>query len=338
MRIDVITIFPQYLTPLRESLLGKAIERGQLRLGIHDLREQTTDRHRTVDDAPYGGGPGMVMKPDVWAAALDAVLDAGDIDAADAPGGPAAVVGAGDAGGAGDAVGAGEADGAGEATGAGAAGGAADAVAGPMLIVPTPAGRPFTQAVAAELAQRPWLIFAPARYEGIDQRFVDDAATRMPVAELSIGDYVLAGGEAAVLVMVEAVARLLPGVLGNPDSAVDDSFGTGLPGLLEAPSYTRPPVFRGLPIPAELTTGNHAKIARYRRDESLRRTAAHRPELIAGLPAEALQAADYQVLRAAGAPIPAGLAERVEAELLAAERRRAARRQRRTGTPPPADY
>lgn len=312
MRIDVITIFPQYLTPLRESLLGKAIERGHLRLGIHDLREQATDRHRTVDDAPYGGGPGMVMKPDVWAAALDAVLDSGRTQAA----------GAADAGGAGD---------------RGSAVEAADAVAGPTLIVPTPAGRPFTQAVAADLAQRPWLIFAPARYEGIDQRFVDDAATRMPVAELSIGDYVLAGGEAAVLVMVEAVARLLPRVLGNPDSAVDDSFGTGLPGLLEAPSYTRPPVFRGRPIPAELTTGNHAKIARYRRDESLRRTAAHRPELIAGLPADALQAADYQVLRAAGAPIPAGLAERVEAELLAAERRRAARRQRRTGTPPPAD-
>lgn len=287
MRIDVITIFPQYLTPLRESLLGKAIDRGQLKLAIHDLREHTTDRHRTVDDAPYGGGPGMVMKPDVWASALDAVVAASD---------PAAA---------------------------------------PALIVPTPAGKPFTQAVAAELAGRRQLIFAPARYEGIDQRFVTDAATRMPVYELSIGDYVLAGGEAAVLVMVEAVARLLPGVLGNPESAVDDSFGTGLPGLLEAPSYTRPPVFRGLPIPDELTSGNHAHIARYRRDESLRRTAAHRPELLAALPPEALDAGDYQVLLDAGGPIPAGLAERAEAELLQAERRRDARRKRRARPPAP---
>lgn len=227
MRIDIVSIFPEYLAPLRQSLLGRAIDDGRVRLAVHDLRDWTTDRHRTVDDAPYGGGPGMVMKPDVWGRALDAVVSP-------------------------------------EAT----------------LIVPTPAGRRFTQPVAADLAGRQHLVFACGRYEGIDQRVVMDAATRMPVLELTIGDYVLAGGEVATMVMVEAITRLLPGVLGNPDSAVDDSFSGSLEQLVEAPAYTRPPVYRGLAVPAVLTGGDHAAVAAYRREESRRRTTENRPDLL----------------------------------------------------------
>jgi len=232
MRIDVITIFPSYLAPLRESLLGRAIDDGRIQLTVHDLRDWTTDRHRTVDDAPYGGGPGMVMRPDVWGRALDSVMDAA--------GGPGR----------------------------------------PTLVVPTPAGQRFTQPVAAQLARAEHLVFACGRYEGIDQRVVTDAATRMPVRELTIGDYVLAGGEVAAMVMIEAVTRLLPGVLGNPDSAVDDSFSGPLEQLVEAPSYTRPPVYRGLTVPAVLTGGDHAAVAAYRRAESRRRTSENRPDLL----------------------------------------------------------
>jgi len=227
VRLSVITIFPGYLDPLRESLLGKAIADGVIELAVHDLRGWATDRHRTVDDSPYGGGPGMVMKPDVWGRALDAI-----------------------------------------------------AVDQPTLVVPTPAGKKFTQPTAARLARAEHLVFACGRYEGIDQRVIIDAAGRMPVLELSIGDYVLAGGEAAVLVMIESVARLIPGVLGNPDSAGDDSFSGELADLLEAPSYTRPAVFRGLPVPAVLTSGDHAAVAAYRHAESLRRTAENRPDLL----------------------------------------------------------
>ncbi len=227
MRIDVISIFPAYLAPLRESLLGRAIDDGRVELVVHDLRDWTTDRHRTVDDAPYGGGPGMVMRPDVWGRALDSVVTPGAV-----------------------------------------------------LVVPTPAGRRFSQPVAVELTRSEHLVFACGRYEGIDQRVVTDAATRMPVLELSIGDYVLAGGEVATMVMIEAVTRLLPGVLGNPDSAVDDSFSGPLEHLVEAPSYTRPPVYRGLTVPAVLTSGDHAAVAAYRREESRRRTIENRPDLL----------------------------------------------------------
>jgi len=234
--VDVVTIFPEYLAPLGVSLMGKAQERGLLEVRTHDLRSWTSDVHRTVDDSPYGGGPGMVMKPEPWGAALDAVLEAG---------------------------------------------GPADA---PLLLVPTPSGRPFTQAMALELADEPWLAFACGRYEGIDSRVLDDAATRLRVVEVSLGDYVLAGGEVAVLVVVEAVARLLPGVLGNAASHADDSFAPGaMEDLLEGPVYTRPPLWRGLEVPAVLQSGDHARIARWRRDEALRRTAARRPELLAGL-------------------------------------------------------
>jgi tRNA (guanine37-N1)-methyltransferase len=245
VRIDVVTIFPGYLAPLREALLGRAIERGLVDLVVHDLRAWTHDVHQAVDDAPYGGGPGMVMRPQVWGEALDAVA-------------------------------------------------AADPRP-PRLVVPTPAGQPFTQATAQAWAQEPRLVFACGRYEGIDQRVIDDAATRMPVDEVSIGDYVLVGGEAAALVIVEAVARLLPGVLGNPDSAQQDSFSDG---LLEGPAYTRPPTWRGRPVPEVLRGGNHAAISRWRRDRALERTAARRPDLLDALPDGALDATDRALLAA----------------------------------------
>jgi tRNA (guanine37-N1)-methyltransferase len=240
VRIDVVTIFPGYLAPLREALLGRAIAAGLVELEVHDLRRWTHDVHQAVDDAPYGGGPGMVMRPQVWGEALDEVLA-----------GPPA-----------------------------------------RLVVPTPAGRPFTQAVAQEWAREERLVFACGRYEGIDERVVDEYG---PADEVSIGDYVLVGGEVAVLVMVEAVARLLPGVLGNPVSAEQDSFSDG---LLEGPSYTRPRTWRGRDVPAVLLSGDHAAIARWRRDQSLTRTAARRPDLLAALPDGALDAADRRLLAA----------------------------------------
>ncbi len=233
MRIDVVSIFPEYLEPLNVSLVGKARARGQLDVHVHDLREWTYDVHRTVDDSPYGGGPGMVMKPEPWGEALDAVV----------AGGPEGEL--------------------------------------PTLVVPTPSGRPFTQELAQELAGRPWLAFAPARYEGIDRRVIEEAATRMPVVEASIGDYVLAGGEVAVLVMVEAIARLLPGVLGNAESHRDDSFAPGaMADLLEGPVYTKPAEWRGRVVPDVLLSGNHGRIARWRREQAFARTLANRPDLV----------------------------------------------------------
>lgn len=228
MRLDVVTIFPEYLEPLRTALLGRAAERGLVQLQVHDLRIWTHDVHKAVDDSPYGGGPGMVMKPAVWGAALDEVC-AGD---------PA-----------------------------------------PLLVVPTPAGIPFTQQLAQQWATEPRLVFACGRYEGIDQRVFDDAARRMRVQEVSLGDYVLVGGEAAVLVMVEAVVRLLPGVLGNAQSAQQDSFSDG---LLEGPCYTRPESWRGLDVPAVLRSGDHARVAAWRAEQSLQRTAERRPDLLSG--------------------------------------------------------
>ena len=264
MRIDVVTIFPEYLAPLDVSLIGKAAQGGLLDVHVYDLREWTYDVHRTVDDTPYGGGPGMVMKPEPWGLALDAVIGA-----------------------------AAEAD---------AATGSDDPAPAPTLVVPTPSGRPFTQAKAAELAGRPWLVFACGRYEGIDRRVIDEAAARMPVEELSIGDYVLAGGEVAVLVMVEAVGRLLPGVLGNALSAQDDSFADGpMRNLLEGPVYTKPAEWRGRAVPEILLSGNHGAIARWRRDQALARTAGHRPDLLARLDPAALDKKDRAALEALGA-------------------------------------
>jgi tRNA (guanine37-N1)-methyltransferase len=254
VRIDVITIFPAYTEPLRLSLLGKAERAGAVQIATHDLRDWTTDVHRTVDDTPYGGGAGMLMRPEPWGAALDDVL-------------------------------------AGEPAGSGARA---------RLIVPTPAGRPFDQALAAELAGAPWLVFACGRYEGIDARVAEHAGTRPEVSgvdEISIGDYVLSGGEVAALVIVEAVSRLLPGVLGNPDSLVEESHAAG---LLEYPGYTKPAVWRELPVPDVLRSGDHGAIARWRRDASLARTARVRPDLIGRLSPAQCDAKDRAALAAQG--------------------------------------
>ncbi len=234
-RIDVVTIFPAYLDVLDLSLLGKARTQGDLRVAVHDLRDWTTDRHRTVDDTPAGGGAGMVMRPDVWGRAIDDLL-------------------------------------AGRATGE------------TTIIVPTPAGEPFTQRVAEELAAHvaggASLLVACGRYEGIDARVgAHYAAAGVPVRELSIGDYVLNGGEVAAVVMIEAIGRLLPGVVGNPHSLVEESHGSA--GLLEYPVYTQPATWRGLEIPAVLRSGDHARIERWRRARAVRRTATVRPDLLA---------------------------------------------------------
>lgn len=267
MLLDVITIFPEYLRALDVSLLGKARERGLLQVRVHDLRDWATGPHRSVDDTPYGGGPGMVMRPEPWAAALAAVL---------ATGGPA---------------------------GPGAAPAAREPGANPRLVVPTPSGGLFTQQTAAELAAEPWLVFACGRYEGIDARLVEVAAESLRVDELSIGDYVLAGGEAATLVIVEAVTRLLPGVVGNAVSVTDDSFAAGgMVGLLEGPVYTRPPEWAGRSVPAVLRAGDHAAVARWRREQALRRTAARRPDLIAQLDSGALSDRDRAALAGSDQP------------------------------------
>jgi len=299
VRLDIITIFPEYFAPLGISLIGKAVQRGDISVGVHDLRSWAHDTHRTVDDTPFGGGPGMVMRPEPWGEALDAILAAAT----------GAQPGTGVVGGAepGPCVSGGAEPGPG-VTSAAEAGGtgpqpAGPQPAGPQLIVPTPAGAPFGQAIAAQLAEAEHLIFACGRYEGIDARVVEYARSLIPVRELSIGDYVLPGGEPAVLVMIEAICRLLPGVLGNAESASDDSFGAGvgaMHGLVEGPTYTRPRVWRGREVPDVLLSGNHAAIARWRRDEALMRTARTRPDLAARLPRGALSARDRQVLSDAG--------------------------------------
>lgn len=227
MRIDIVSIFPDYLAPLGLSLVGKAGEQGLLDIRVHDLREHTHDRHRTVDDEPYGGGPGMVMRPEPWGEALDAILPEH---------------------------------------------------AQPLLVIPTPSGMPLTQALAIEWAQRPGMVIACGRYEGIDARVAEEYADRAEVVPVSLGDYVLAGGEVAALAIVEAVTRLLPGVVGNEESITDDSFAPGaMEGLLEGPVYTRPPVWRGREVPGILLSGDHARIAAWRHEQALERTRQMRP-------------------------------------------------------------
>ena len=223
MRIDIVSIFPDYLAPLGLSLPGKAQKSGLLDLHVHDLRVFTHDRHHTVDDTPYGGGAGMVMKPEPWGEALDQV-----------------------------------------------------APDGVTLVVPTPSGEPFSQRIAAELATREHLVFACGRYEGIDQRVIDHAASRLEVRELSLGDYVLNGGEVAALAITEAVVRLLPGFMGNPESLSEESHAEG---LLEYPVFTKPVSWRGLDVPEVLLSGDHGRVARWRHAESVRRTAERRPDL-----------------------------------------------------------
>jgi tRNA (guanine37-N1)-methyltransferase len=224
VRLDYLTIFPEFLAPLRQSLTGKADDKGLIELHVHDLREWTHDRHRTVDDAPFGGGAGMVMRPEPFGEAFDAL-----------------------------------------------------AVDGATVVVPTPSGTPFSQALARELSGRQRLVFLCGRYEGIDQRVLDHAATRAEVVEVSLGDYVLNGGEVAALAVTEAVVRLLPGFMGNAESLLEESHEDG---LLEYPVYTRPASWRGLDVPPELLTGDHAAIAAWRLDQARRRTAERRPDLL----------------------------------------------------------
>lgn len=224
MRIDIVTIFPAFFDVLDVSLIGKARDRGILDMHVHDLRDWTHDRHRTVDDTPYGGGAGMVMKPEPWGEALDALLTE-------------------------------------------------DAV----LIVPTPAGERFTQPLARELAGEEHLVFACGRYEGIDQRVIDHYAQRSRVRLVSLGDYVLNGGEVAAMAVIEAVSRLVPGVVGNPESLVEESHEDG---MLEYPSYTKPAVWREHEVPPVLLSGNHAAIAAWRREQGIARTRDQRPDLL----------------------------------------------------------
>ena len=282
LRLDVVTIFPDYLRVLDLSLIGRAAGAGLIDLRVHDLRDWAHDRHRTVDDTPLGGGAGMVMRPDVWGEALDAVLDL-----------PA---------------------GAAEARGAVAERRGAPAVDAPgrqpgrqVLVVPTPSGRPFTQRTAEDLAHADQIAFACGRYEGIDARVAEHyRAAGVEVHELSIGDYVLSGGEAAALVMIEAIARLRPGVLGNPASVVEESHSAA--GLLEYPVHTRPVAWRGLDLAASdphLLSGDHARIARARRDQAIARTAARRPDMIERLRPEDLDADDRAVLARHGWAVPA---------------------------------
>ena len=224
MRIDIVSIFPDFFGVLDISLLGKAREKGLIELGVHDLRDFTHDRHRTVDDTPYGGGAGMVMKPEPWGEALDSVISTDSV-----------------------------------------------------VIFPSPAGERFTQATARELALEPHLVFGCGRYEGIDQRVIDNARATNRVREISLGDYVLNGGEVAVMAMIEAIGRLVPGVVGNPESLVEESHEDG---LLEYPSYTKPAVWRGREVPPVLLSGNHKAIADWRHEQQVERTERVRPDLL----------------------------------------------------------
>lgn len=259
MRIDAVSIFPDYLDALDISLIGKARRDGLIDLRVHDLRDFAHDRHRTVDDTPYGGGAGMVMKAQPWSEALTHVLDSAD------------------------------------ATTGGA----------PVLIVPGPGGRRFTQSMARELAQAPWLAFACGRYEGIDERVYEWAAERMEVRVVSLGDYVLNGGEVAVLAMVEAIGRLLPGVVGNAESLVEESHEGG---LLEYPIYTKPSAWiddGGVEraVPEVLLGGNHRAIADWRQAQRVERTAARRPDLLhAAATTEDLGGLEHSLATRADAP------------------------------------
>lgn len=233
MQIDIVTIFPDYFAPLQLSLVGKAIANGLLSVGVHDLRDWTHDRHRSVDDTPYGGGAGMVMKPEPWGEALD------ELQTNLVPLSPR-----------------------------------------PILLVPAPSGELFTQAMADSLAQEPAIVIACGRYEGIDHRVVEYASTIFEVREVSLGDYVLNGGEVAGLAMIEAIVRLIPGVVGNPESLIEESHSSGQSGLLEYPLYTKPPSWRGLDVPEVLLSGHHEKISQWRSERSQELTQLRRPDLL----------------------------------------------------------
>jgi tRNA (guanine37-N1)-methyltransferase len=224
MRIDAISIFPEFFDVLDISLLGKAKAQELIEVKIHDLRDFTDDKHRTVDDTPFGGGAGMLMKPEPWGLALDSIISSETI-----------------------------------------------------VIFPSPAGELFKQATAQELSGAKHLVFACGRYEGIDQRVVDYAASKAKVRLVSLGDYVLNGGEVAAVAMIEAIARLIPGVIGNAESLTEESHSEG---LLEYPSFTKPASWRGLEVPDVLLSGNHAEIAKWRKAKALERTQQVRPELL----------------------------------------------------------
>jgi tRNA (guanine37-N1)-methyltransferase len=224
MKIDAITIFPDYFNALEISLLGKAKEAGLLEIAIHDLRKNTTDKHHSVDDTPFGGGAGMLMKPEPWGQCLDEVLTEDSV-----------------------------------------------------VIFPSPAGELFNQKMAQELSKEKHLVFACGRYEGIDERVVDYSRTKARVKVVSLGDYVLNGGEVASLAMIEAIARLIPGVIGNAASLDEESHSEG---LLEYPSYTKPANWRGFEVPEVLLSGNHGAIAKWRKEQSLERTKRLRPDLL----------------------------------------------------------
>ena len=226
MRVDAISIFPSYFDALELSLFGKARDKGLIDFHTHDLRSWTEDRHKTVDDSPYGGGAGMVMMPEPWGKAFDEVIPQGKK---------------------------------------------------PVVIFTTPAGQPFTQAIAQELSTHDHLIFACGRYEGIDQRVIEYASTVADVREISIGDYVLNGGEVAAIAMIEAITRLLPGFMGNAESIIEESHSDG---LLEYPSYTKPSVWRGLDVPYVLLSGHHAEIEKWRKEQQIIRTRENRPDLL----------------------------------------------------------
>lgn len=234
MRIDVVTIFPAFFDVLEVSLLGRARGAGLLDIRVHDLRDHTTDRHRTVDDTPYGGGAGMVMKPEPWAQALDAIV-------------------------------------------AGSHETVTDAASGPLFVFPSPAGERFTQSLAREWSTESHIVFGCGRYEGIDERVFAYAATIGRVRLVSLGDYVLNGGEVAAMAMIEAVGRLVPGVVGNPESLVEESHEDG---LLEYPSYTKPASWRGYDVPDVLLSGHHGRVAQWRRDQQVERTRLRRPDLL----------------------------------------------------------
>lgn len=227
MRIDAITIFPEYFDALNLSLLGKAREKNLIQFEAHNLRDWTFDKHKTVDDSPYGGGAGMLMKPEPWGLAFDEILD---------PNGET------------------------------------------VVIFTNPAGEVFKQSTAQELSQAKHIVFACGRYEGIDQRVVDYAQTKAKVRLISIGDYILNGGEVAAIAMIESIARLIPGVIGNAESLAEESHNES--GLLEYPSYTKPASWRGFDVPEVLTSGNHAAIAAWRHQQQVERTRAVRPDLL----------------------------------------------------------
>lgn len=226
MKIDIVSIFPEYFQAIKLSILGKAIADGVLEVTIHDLRDATEDKHKTVDDTPYGGGPGMVMMAEPWGRMLDTLLN------------PESV-----------------------------------------LVVPSPGGKLLSQGMLQKLSTEPHVIFACGRYEGIDQRVIEYYKTHHHVMEVSLGDYVVSGGEVAALVMLEGISRLLPGVVGNPDSIAEDSFGADLEGMLEWPVYTKPQVWRDLEVPEVLLSGNHAEIEKWRRGQSEAKTKQNRPDL-----------------------------------------------------------